>query len=224
MRSWSALSVASARSQTWRAACRYGARKQRTLRRLLVGLSGCAYRFLMLDCARSPCPVCCMAQEELDRQSPVVEDIDRQLNRVTSKLKSNNAKLKGLVLQVCERSGAAVLLVCSAAVAAKKKTRTLAHPPAADALASQLLHRHHPGVRGAGHHCIHRQHGAEEQGPLNAPVRTPGRGRSHGRLLGRCAWPCSPRAPASRASIHSSVQNPGPLYLCRLQSCTHAAW
>jgi hypothetical protein len=40
------------------------------------------------------------AQEELDRQSPVVEDIDRQLNRVTSKLKSSNAKLKGIVLQV----------------------------------------------------------------------------------------------------------------------------
>ena len=29
-----------------------------------------------------------------------MEDIDRQLNRVTSKLKSNNAKLRGLVLQV----------------------------------------------------------------------------------------------------------------------------
>jgi len=36
----------------------------------------------------------------LDKQSPIIEDIDRQLHRVTSKLKSNNAKLKGLVLQV----------------------------------------------------------------------------------------------------------------------------
>jgi hypothetical protein len=39
-------------------------------------------------------------QEELDKQAPIIEDVDRQLHRVTSKLKSNNAKLKGLVLQV----------------------------------------------------------------------------------------------------------------------------
>ena len=39
-------------------------------------------------------------QEELDKQNPIIEDIDQQLHRVTSKLKSNNAKLKGLVLQV----------------------------------------------------------------------------------------------------------------------------
>lgn len=39
-------------------------------------------------------------QEELDKQNPIIEDIDAQLHRVTTKLKSNNAKLKGLVLQV----------------------------------------------------------------------------------------------------------------------------
>lgn len=38
-------------------------------------------------------------QEELGRQEPVIDDIDAQLHRVTTKLKSNNAKLKGLVLQ-----------------------------------------------------------------------------------------------------------------------------
>ncbi|GBF90690.1 hypothetical protein Rsub_02990 [Raphidocelis subcapitata] len=53
-------------------------------------------------------------QEELDRQSPVVEDIDRQLNRVTSKLKSNNAKLRGLVLQMRSRRNFCIdiILVC----------------------------------------------------------------------------------------------------------------
>ncbi|KAI8464827.1 MAG: Qc-snare protein, SYP7-family [Monoraphidium minutum] len=39
-------------------------------------------------------------QEELDKQVPIIDDIDKQLNSVTSKLKSNNAKLKGLVLQM----------------------------------------------------------------------------------------------------------------------------
>lgn len=41
----------------------------------------------------------CM-QEELDKQNPVIDDIDTQLNKVTSQLKTNNAKLKGLVTQV----------------------------------------------------------------------------------------------------------------------------
>lgn len=45
----------------------------------------------------------CAPQEELDKQNPIIEDIDKQLHRVTSKLKSNNAKLKGLVLQVGAR-------------------------------------------------------------------------------------------------------------------------
>lgn len=40
------------------------------------------------------------AQEELDKQNPVIDDIDTQLNRVTNQLKSNNAKLKGVVTQV----------------------------------------------------------------------------------------------------------------------------
>jgi hypothetical protein len=39
-------------------------------------------------------------QEELDKQNPIIDDIDTQLNRVTSQLKSNNAKLKGLLTQV----------------------------------------------------------------------------------------------------------------------------
>jgi t-SNARE complex subunit (syntaxin) len=39
-------------------------------------------------------------QEELDKQSPVIDDIDVQLNKVTSQLKTNNAKLKGLITQV----------------------------------------------------------------------------------------------------------------------------
>jgi hypothetical protein len=39
-------------------------------------------------------------QEELDKQNPVIDDIDTQLNKVTSQLKTNNAKLKGLITQV----------------------------------------------------------------------------------------------------------------------------
>mgnify|MGYP001810862845 CR=1 FL=1 len=39
-------------------------------------------------------------QEELDKQVPIIDDIDKQLNNVTGKLKSNNARLKGLVLAV----------------------------------------------------------------------------------------------------------------------------
>ncbi|GLC38413.1 hypothetical protein PLESTB_001580600 [Pleodorina starrii] len=37
---------------------------------------------------------------ELDRQAPVIDDIERQLDRVTRSLKSNNAKLHGLVTRV----------------------------------------------------------------------------------------------------------------------------
>jgi hypothetical protein len=97
----------SARWQRWRAACKW------------AGQGLAPWLWLGLQSA-SVCPASCQlpslggplrrpsrlprpsraVQEELDRQSPVVEDIDRQLNRVTSKLKSNNAKLKGLVLQV----------------------------------------------------------------------------------------------------------------------------
>lgn len=39
-------------------------------------------------------------QEELDKQNPVIDEVDDQLNKVTSQLKTNNAKLKGLVTQV----------------------------------------------------------------------------------------------------------------------------
>ena len=39
-------------------------------------------------------------QEELDKQNPIIDDVDQQINRVTSKLKSNNAKLTGLVTQM----------------------------------------------------------------------------------------------------------------------------
>lgn len=39
-------------------------------------------------------------KEELDKQNPVIDDIDTQLNKVTGQLKSNNAKLKGLITQV----------------------------------------------------------------------------------------------------------------------------
>lgn len=39
-------------------------------------------------------------QEELDKQDPVIDDIDHQINKVTGQLKSNNARLTGLVTQV----------------------------------------------------------------------------------------------------------------------------
>ncbi|KAG2483270.1 hypothetical protein HYH03_017868 [Edaphochlamys debaryana] len=35
--------------------------------------------------------------EELDRQAPVIDDIEQQMDKVTSSLKTNNAKLKGIV-------------------------------------------------------------------------------------------------------------------------------
>lgn len=43
---------------------------------------------------------CAWTQEELDKQNPVIDDIDTQLNKVTSQLKTNNTKLKGLITQV----------------------------------------------------------------------------------------------------------------------------
>jgi hypothetical protein len=39
-------------------------------------------------------------QEELDKQNPVIDDIDLQMDKVTSRLKNNNMRLKGLVTQV----------------------------------------------------------------------------------------------------------------------------
>jgi SYP7 family syntaxin len=42
-------------------------------------------------------------QEELDKQNPVIDDIDSQINKVTGQLKSNNARLTGLVTQVGHR-------------------------------------------------------------------------------------------------------------------------
>lgn len=53
-------------------------------------------------------------QEELDKQVPIIDDIDKQLNSVTSKLKSNNAKLKGLVLQMRTKRNFCIdiVLVC----------------------------------------------------------------------------------------------------------------
>jgi hypothetical protein len=50
-------------------------------------------------------------QEELDKQNPVIDDIDVQLNKVTSQLKTNNAKLKGLITQVSTHA-ARVSLLC----------------------------------------------------------------------------------------------------------------
>jgi hypothetical protein len=39
-------------------------------------------------------------QEELDRQNPVIDDIDQQMDKVTNRLKNNNMRLKALVTQV----------------------------------------------------------------------------------------------------------------------------
>lgn len=39
-------------------------------------------------------------QEEVDRQNPIIEDIEQQMDKVTGQLKDNNAKLKGLVEQM----------------------------------------------------------------------------------------------------------------------------
>jgi hypothetical protein len=37
------------------------------------------------------------AGDELDRQAPVIDDIEQQMDKVTKSLKTNNAKLKGIV-------------------------------------------------------------------------------------------------------------------------------
>mmetsp|Transcript_19103 Transcript_19103/g.32789 ORF Transcript_19103/g.32789 Transcript_19103/m.32789 type:complete len:278 (-) Transcript_19103:432-1265(-) len=39
-------------------------------------------------------------QEEVDRQDPIIDDIEHQMDKVTGQLKNNNAKLKGLVEQM----------------------------------------------------------------------------------------------------------------------------
>lgn len=39
-------------------------------------------------------------QEEVDRQNPIIDDIEHQMDKVTGQLKTNNAKLKGLVEQM----------------------------------------------------------------------------------------------------------------------------
>lgn len=88
-------------------------------------------------------------QEELDKQNPVIDDIDTQLNKVTSQLKSNNAKLKGLVTQVsrgwggvCGAQGA-----CMVALSLSCNSDTDAHAAVSllarclpDVLQAQLLH------------------------------------------------------------------------------------
>jgi hypothetical protein len=40
------------------------------------------------------------AQEELDKQVPIIDEVDKQLHNVTSRLKNNNMRLKGIVLNV----------------------------------------------------------------------------------------------------------------------------
>jgi t-SNARE complex subunit (syntaxin) len=39
-------------------------------------------------------------QPQLDRQNPIIDDIEQQMDKVTGQLKTNNAKLKGLVTQM----------------------------------------------------------------------------------------------------------------------------
>uniref|UniRef100_A0A7S0WX34 t-SNARE coiled-coil homology domain-containing protein n=1 Tax=Chlamydomonas leiostraca TaxID=1034604 RepID=A0A7S0WX34_9CHLO len=39
-------------------------------------------------------------QEEVDRQNPIIDDIEAQMDKVTGQLKTNNAKLKGLVTKM----------------------------------------------------------------------------------------------------------------------------
>jgi hypothetical protein len=75
--------------QEWEASKK---RQDSQLDKLEAGLGGLA------DMARG-------MQEEIDRQAPIIDDADRQLGSVTSKLKSNNAKIKGMVLQVRSRAG-----------------------------------------------------------------------------------------------------------------------
>ncbi|PNH07677.1 Syntaxin-71 [Tetrabaena socialis] len=42
-------------------------------------------------------PPCSSPGEEVDRQAPVIDDIEQQMDKVTSSLKTNNAKLKAMV-------------------------------------------------------------------------------------------------------------------------------
>ncbi|WIA07935.1 hypothetical protein OEZ85_007413 [Tetradesmus obliquus] len=53
-------------------------------------------------------------QEELDKQNPVIDDIDSQINKVTGQLKSNNARLTGLVTQMRSKRNFCIdiVLVC----------------------------------------------------------------------------------------------------------------
>jgi t-SNARE complex subunit (syntaxin) len=39
-------------------------------------------------------------QEEVDRQAPIVADIDQQLHTATAHVRSNNLKLRGVVTQL----------------------------------------------------------------------------------------------------------------------------
>eukprot|EP00775_Hariotina_reticulata_P005702 gene5702-5941_t len=53
-------------------------------------------------------------QEELDKQNPVIDEIDTQLNKVTNQIKNNNAKLTGLVTQMRSKRNFCIdiVLVC----------------------------------------------------------------------------------------------------------------
>lgn len=42
----------------------------------------------------------CDPQSQVDRQNPVIDDIENQMDKVTGQLKTNNAKLKGLVTKM----------------------------------------------------------------------------------------------------------------------------
>lgn len=44
--------------------------------------------------------------EELDRQNPVIDDIETQMDKVTRNLKTNNAKLKGVLITILLAIGA----------------------------------------------------------------------------------------------------------------------
>lgn len=52
--------------------------------------------------------------EEVDRQNPVIDDIEHQMDKVTSQLKTNNAKLKGLVhrMRSARNFCVDVILIC----------------------------------------------------------------------------------------------------------------
>lgn len=107
-------------------------------------------------------------QEELDKQNPIIDDIDTQLNRVTTQLKNNNAKLKGLLTQVGSRRSEVRIPVCRESwwIAGSQmmwnaRTSSIQRLPA-DALQPELLHRHHPVLRAAGYWSIP-VHSSEEE-------------------------------------------------------------